>query len=321
MTWLRLVASGRFVSAAIVGVSAASAYAAQETPPPADADTIVITGERLTREALRERAAAFVRGTGVASGRTPVARWAEPVCLKVMGIRDDQAEQVATRMKTVAASAGIGIAGGDCKANAWVTFTSAAAALVQEIDRRSPRRLAEVPRESRDALINGDAPVRWWYLTDTRSRHGQKGMRQTLDVDGASSTSGGSSTANSPLSVEAIAQYSSSIISTQVIRAIGNATVVIDADAVKGQSLDAIAAYAAMVTFAEIREAEFVPEGSILGLFHSPDAPQEMTAQDTAFLRALYRLPLDREAQRHRGQLVVEMVTAALEGDRRDEAH
>lgn len=322
MTWLRFPAPGRLVSAAIIGFSAAAAaHSAQEVPPPADADTIVITGERLTREELRERAVAFVRGTGVASGRTPVARWAEPVCLKVMGIRGDQAEQVARQMKVIAASAGVGIAEGDCKANAWITFTADAAALVQEIDRRSPRRLAEVPREARDALIKGDAPVRWWYLTDTRSRHGQKSMRQTLDVEGASGTSGGASTSNSPLGVEAIAHYGSSVISTQVVRAIGNATVVFDADAVKGHSLEAIAAYAAMVAFAEIRDAEFVPEGSILGLFHSPDAPQEMTAQDAAFLRALYRLPLDREAQRHRGQLVVEMVTAAFEGDRRDGAN
>jgi hypothetical protein len=42
-------------------------------------------------------------------------------------------------------------------------------------------------------------------------------------------------------------------------------------------------------------------------MFQSNPPPRDLTPQDTAFLRALYRMPLDREAMRHRGQLVNDM--------------
>jgi hypothetical protein len=45
-------------------------------------------------------------------------------------------------------------------------------------------------------------------------------------------------------------------------------------------------------------------------LFGSETPPRELTGQDKAFLLALYRLPLDRQALRHRGLLVREMVAA-----------
>ena len=53
------------------------------------------------------------------------------------------------------------------------------------------------------------------------------------------------------------------------------------------------------------------PDGSILSLFESSAPPRDITAQDLAFLRALYRLPLDRQAMQHRGQLV-HGITGAL---------
>ena len=37
---------------------------------------------------------------------------------------------------------------------------------------------------------------------------------------------------------------------------------------------------------------------------------RELTEQDRTFLRALYQLPLDRTARRHRGTLVGEIVSA-----------
>jgi hypothetical protein len=49
----------------------------------------------------------------------------------------------------------------------------------------------------------------------------------------------------------------------------------------------------------------------VLNLFDRQGATSGMTAQDMAFLRGLYRMPLDREARRHRGALVGEMVAAA----------
>jgi hypothetical protein len=101
--------------------------------------------------------------------------------------------------------------------------------------------------------------------------------------------------------------YDNSIVSTLTNRILTSSIVIIDTDQAMGRKLDALAAYAALVAFAEIRNPDATPDGSILGMFSSGTPPRGLTAQDTAFLRALYRIPLDREAMRHRGQLVHEI--------------
>ena len=107
-----------------------------------------------------------------------------------------------------------------------------------------------------------------------------------------------------------MSQYDNSIISTMTQRVLVSAGVVIDQDAVIGRRLDTIAAYAALVALAEIRSQDSAPEGSILNMFAAAEPPRGLTSQDQAFLRALYQMPMDREARRHRSHLVGEMVAA-----------
>lgn len=123
----------------------------------------------------------------------------------------------------------------------------------------------------------------------------------THDGSGAGSSFGG----DAPTTL----RYNNSIISTFTRRAIVSASVIIDQDQVIGRRLDAVAAYAALVALAEIRIPDFAAQGSILSLFDAPNAPARLTAQDMAFLRALYRLPLDRQAALHRGLLVRDMTS------------
>lgn len=269
---------------------------------------IVVTGQRPTRAEARERAAAFVRELGVAQGERPVARWADRVCPVVRGIAEPYARIVETRMRAIAAAAGIVTAPEGCRPNISVSFVGDAAGLVQEVARRSPTRLNEVRGSDRDALLNGAAPVRWWYITETRSRHAMRNAPQSIQTE-TGGQSGGSSTASGPLEAESMSQYNSSVISTQANRVLLDAAVVIDFDGVSGRSLEAVAAYAAFVAFAEVRAADAAPPASILGMFGANAGPVDaMTDWDMAFLRALYRLPLDRQARRHRGILVREMV-------------
>jgi hypothetical protein len=54
-----------------------------------------------------------------------------------------------------------------------------------------------------------------------------------------------------------------------------------------------------------------VARESILGLFSVPGAPPELSPRDLNFLRALYRISLDREARRQRRALVGHMIAEA----------
>jgi hypothetical protein len=277
-------------------------------------DPILVSGQE-----LRHRVTEFVRDTGVARGATPAARWVDPVCPRVLGLSEEGARAAEARIRSIALEAGVEVAREPCDSNVVVTFAQDAGALVREIDRRTPRRLAEVPTAARQALLTGSSPVRWWYMTETRGRHAGSGRGGTgtgaMTTPATHDGSGAGSALGSE--VPTMMHYENSIVSTLTNRVLTSASVVVDQGAVMGMRLDAVAAYAALVALAEIRSADSAPEGSILTLFAKSNPPRGLTWQDMAFLRALYRLPLDREARLHRSLLVGEMVAAArAEGER-----
>lgn len=296
-------------AAGLGGIALATAQAS--VPEPVPPGTIVVTGTKMSREEAHDRAVEFVRGTGVATGRQSVARWVDPVCPRVIGLADNHAKVVEAKLRAIAEDAQIKVARAPCKANIAVSFTPDAGAVMRTIAAKSPRRLAEVPTGARDALVEGAAPVRWWYSSDTRSRHGMRGRNNPAPFaqgDGDSHAQGGGSML--PAGIPGIQHYDSSMISTQAVRVLTSATVVVDVSRIEQLPLDAVAAYAAFVAFAEVRAGDELPTGSILGLFAASSATREMSEWDLAFLRALYRLPLDREAPYHRGFLVRELVNS-----------
>jgi hypothetical protein len=70
-----------------------------------------------------------------------------------------------------------------------------------------------------------------------------------------------------------------------------------------------------MVTFAEI-DAGPPPSDSILGLFHPSSVESSITDWDMAFLKSLYRMPLDRRSRIQRGHLVEALLSERLpQGD------
>jgi hypothetical protein len=262
-------------------------------------------------EQIRNRAAEFIRTTGVASGDTPAARWADPVCPRVLGLSEEGGRAAERIMRGIAEDAGVPVAPAPCDSNVVVTFTANAPALMRQIESRSPGRLSQVPATARETLMSGTMPVRWWYLTETRGRHAPMGRDQSGNQAVTVPINSGAG-AGSGLAGEAptVMHYENSMISTLTTRVLTSASIVIDQNAVMGSRLGTLAAYAAMVAFAEIRAPQTAPEGSILSAFSARNGPRSLTVQDRAFLRALYRMPLDRQARRHRAVLMGEMVEA-----------
>lgn len=269
---------------------------------------IVVTGQPVSRDQARERATTFIRQIGVARGDTSAARFIDPVCVRVLGIAEPYADLVADRMRAIAGEAGIDVAPQGCRPNVIVSFVGDASALVRDIARRSPTRLQNVALDQRSALLNGNAPIRWWYLTETRSRHSMRHAPQSVQT-GTVQQSPDQSVSSNTLDVDSLTEYGAgSLVSNSAARAILEANVVIDLDQAEGQTLQAVAAYAAFVGFSEVRPSAPPPTGSILGLFATESGSSGLTDWDLAFLRSLYAIPLDREARRHRGMLVRDMV-------------
>jgi hypothetical protein len=301
-TWIRPLAAAGF----------GLALAAAQAPPSDPAGQSITIGARLPEKAARDMAERFVRSTGVASGETPAARWVAPICPEVLGLEDIGKRAAEAKIRRVASAVGAAVAPEGCRRNIVVSFTTDGASLARVVVEREPRRVANLSPRARAAVLTGSAPVRWLYTAETRGRHGGSettagNAGQTIPATHAGSGGGSSIGGDMPT----LMHYESSVLSTLTNRILTSAIVIIDTDEAMGRRLDTIAAYAALVALAEIRNAGATPDGSILTLFESSAPPRDLTAQDLAFLRALYRLPLDRQAMQHRGQLV-HGITGAL---------
>ncbi len=259
---------------------------------------------------LRQNAADFVRGTGVAQGATPAARWVHPVCPRVLGVSPEGAQAAENMVRRIALQVGATVADAPCDSNVLITFAPNPTGIVEAIRNRSPDQFSGLSPADRDYLMSDSVPIRWWYTTRVIGRHGDGGIRGAgsagQNTPGTHTGSGAGSDFGGDMPT--LMHYESSVVSTLSQRVLNSASVVIDEDAVMGMRLDSVVAYAALVALAEIRSPDFAPSGSILSLFGSTSAPRRLTDQDLAFLRALYRLPLDREASQHRGMLVGAMV-------------
>jgi hypothetical protein len=275
-------------------------------------DQSITVGAILPEKAARDLAVDFVRATGVASGETPAARWVAPICPEVLGLEDIGKRAAEAKIRRVAAAVGAEVAPEGCRRNIVVSFTSDGAGLARKVVDRESRRVANLSPRARSAVLTGSAPIRWLYTAETRDRNGGAETTSGNAAQSGPATHAGSGAGSSiGGDMPTLMHYESSVLSTLTNRVLTSAIVIVDTDEAMGRRLDTLAAYAALVALAEIRNADAAPAGSILTLFESSAPPRDLTAQDLGFLRALYRLPLDRQAMQHRGQLV-HGITGAL---------
>ena len=282
-------------------------------------DTIIVRGTRIDPATARQRAVEFVKRAGVAKGEKQVARWVIPVCIKVIGIRDDQAERVEQNMLAIAREARMDIAPDKCDPNITVSFTADPKQVVHEIKKRKPHQLREMSFTDRERILTGDAPVRWWYSTQMLDRDGLKENNISAPWLAGAGGAGLQGTGADPVSLPMVdgvtgtQQYNSgSNVRTPTVRSLYGATVVVDAAKIGDASVDAIAAYAAMVAFAEMDASDPPPPDSVLGLFQPASAETSLTDWDLAFLKSLYRMPLDRRSRIQRGHLVEALLDERL---------
>lgn len=292
------------LAAFLLLMSLPSASIAQKSEPSISGggSTIEVIGQRQSEQEARNDANEFVLRAVAAHGERPIARWVDAVCPRVLGIQPEYAAMVEHKLRSIAAAADIPVAPRQCRTNIVVSFTTNAPAVVQRIAQKSPARISEVPAPDRNALLRGDAPVRWWYRTQSSSVEGGSASIDTPVTALGTAVSGASAVELGPETV--LGYGSSSLIRTQVARALRTATVVIDVKLAEGVPLDAVAAYAALVAFAETRPAETPPPHSILGLFDTDAPVANATPWDISFLKATYSIPPARASSKQRRRLV-----------------
>ena len=274
-------------------------------------EPIIVTGEPYKK--ARELSAAYVREVGIARGDQQAARWLTYICPNVVGIAEPQALEARERIRAIARKVGAPLAGEQCKPNLVVVFTDEPKSFMELVARRDRSKLAVSPRRSDRDFLFGEATVRWWYETAIKSKddlptQSDSGPHAVAMTAGPAGTTSTSAEIPSTAGASASNQYSASLLSTPTVRAISAATVVINVTDAARFGLHPVIDLAALVSLAEIKPGA-APDTSILSLFDANSVRRELSNRDLAFLSALYRIRMDREANLQRSSLVNSMTS------------
>ena len=273
--------------------------------PPSD--TIVVTGKLQDRKAIEHKVASFVRSATVVPEAGQYPRRNDRYCPKIIGLDARYAPRVVAQILDAGRAAGLPDPAPGCKTNLSIIFSEDADGQMARLRHDSLKLFAGLPSGKERELFGSGRPIRWWYLSSKAPAGGGR------IAGGTASAIGGEGGAGEGVpgfgGVDTVSTFSSSLIETNIRVDLNGTYVVIDVSKSHGLPLDAVAAYAAMVSFAPINGTQsFVGFPSILSLFAVDDPPKGLTQWDKAYLRALYRIPANREAWIQRGALAAEMM-------------
>ena len=273
--------------------------------PATEPPTITVTAAPLETD-ISAKAGAYVRGVLPTPLYGQYARWADPICIRVVGLNDDVAARVAARVTAVAAEAAVPVAKPGCKPNLEIAFTTDAATTTRIITRKQPRQIARLNAVQREILLTAPLPVRWWHGFEVRDRDGQRAVPNGSAALMSAGSGGGPPLGSVlPVGPDAVMtdSRSSSLINSSIAVWATSAVVIVDVTLATGKSLDAVADYAALAALAPMKLPPPTPGvPSILALFTDGTA-DTLSRWDRAFLAALYRIPMNRNGNRQRGDI------------------
>jgi hypothetical protein len=243
--------------------------------PPVASDPIIVRPpptEAERHKQLRDFARGVIRPPRM---RQPVAKFAFPVCVAVLGLTPDDADVIAARIRENAETLGVGAdRKPGCVPTIRVAFMAPAAGPASGWLTPDSPQLAHLPPEQRKRVLAETGPARAFNRVAVR------------DVDGRAFRPQLGDQARFPTFSEIQALSTSDPIVTTEIT---GAAVLIAREAAHGFTLGQLADYATMRALIGTGAVENgAPARTILTLFGDADPPAELTPFDKAMLRELY---------------------------------
>lgn len=259
--------------------------AGQEPKPPAASDEIVVTGTREREQQVRD----FVKALTPAPGGT-IPRLIDAVCPAVKGLVPAQNDAVTARLRLVAASAGIKLAGPRCVPNMFVIATTDKRTFIEMLSAKQPYAFGLMTAREIRRLARSPGPAAVWQ---TEGPVDSSGNPLLLDEKGfyANRTT-----------------EAASRITTIAGRGFDAAAMVVETGALAGLTPVQLADYAAMRLFAKLDPAR-LPAGAPTTILTSLTTPMgspvalTMTKWDLGFLRGLYGSVLNLPPTSHRSEI------------------
>lgn len=260
------------LTAAVLSLAVAEPLLAQTAPEThSDADILVTTERARTEEAVQSLARQV---TGRLPFDRPIARFHNPLCLAIAGVKDTFVDGFAMRIIENAKAADVPIARGDCKANALVIFTSDTRKELQQARKKNRAIFGNLGPSALDRLLKSRDPAFAWRATQVLGTNGMPVQYDDREIP-------------QNRSIEM-----SGRLKQPIMLGVTAAIVIIDRDAADGKTAQQLADYATLRLLAPTAEVtEMTPgaPGTIMTLFLDPaTAPEGLTDFDVAFLRGTY---------------------------------
>jgi hypothetical protein len=295
--------AGMALSAGLAAPAMLPAQAASAPPaPPVAGDPIIVTpppSKAERHKQLRDLTREVIRPPRM---RQPLAKFAFPVCVSVLGLEAEAAAVIAERIRANAEALGVGGDDApDCVPTVRVGFMGPAAGPATDwLTMESPQ-LAHLASYQRERVLAESGPVRAWNKVVVRDATG-KAFRPQLGDQFRFPTF----TEIEPLST------SDPLVTTEIT----GAAVLISREAAEGRTLGQLADYATMRALLGTGAPEGdAPVPTILTLFSAQSPPAGLTDFDRALVRELYDASRNAKPRR----VFNDIARAAVAAERSDE--
>lgn len=264
----------------------------QNSPQQADGPEIVVSGISDMDHEIRE----FVGALTPTPGARQLSRFERrPVCPLAIGLPEVQKEAVASRIRQVAAAAGISVGGRRCTPNVVVAVTQDKRAFIEALRRRHSYFFEQMSPRQHRRLVREPGPATAWHV------HGPLVTSDGREMPSVSGEDGGDYYVNFTMN-----PGSRIIIPTHPQFAA--AMVVVERDALEGLTTTQLADYASMRAFAQVDPERLADSAAptILKVLEVPmggAVPITMTRWDFGLLRSLYASPTNLYAAAQRSAI------------------
>lgn len=261
------------------------AQAASETQTYSD---ILVTAERADKEEAVQGLARQV--TGRLPFDRPIARFQQPMCLAIAGVKDAFVDGFAARIVDNAKLARVPIATGECRTNALVIFTSDTRKELERARKKNRWIFGNLGVAALKKMLESRDPAFAWRATQVLGTNGMPVQYDDREIP-----------QNRTIEM-------SGRLKQPIMIGVTGAIVVIDRDAADGKTAQQLADYATLrllAPTAEVREMTPGAPDTMMTLFLDPaNAPAELTEFDTAFLRGVYAIAGNVPASNVYGEVV-----------------
>ena len=260
------------------------------SPAPEVESAVRLEDVEVTGRRLDSMIRSFIDEVAAPNYNRGLARWSGSVCVGAANLSNDAAQYLVDRVSTVADDLGLTAGAPGCSPNILIVATDDANGLAQDMIDRSPRAFrmggAGMDRGGAELrrFVQSDPPVRWWQVSMLVDS--QTGMRATrLPGDGHDIGQAGDVVKYAPN----IPVFTASRVTTQIHDNLFRTFIVVDVNKLNDLSIEQLADYIAMVSFAQIDPtADTSRYVSILNVFTEPKNADGLTDWDQAYLDGLY---------------------------------